>query len=197
MKRSLPLLLALAAGCLVASTAAGFGQARDRRNHKRPRKAASRTQRQQQQTSARTVSGEYVPVHAYDPARNAGEDIRAAVAEAGRAGKRVLVEVGGEWCIWCHIMDAYFEKNPELLDFREKNFLMVMVNYSEENKNEAVLSNYPAVTGYPHIFVLERNGKLLHSQDTGKLEAGKSYDLTKFMDFLKAWAPPENKGAGR
>ena len=197
MKRSLPLLLALAVGCLVAPTATAYGQARDGGgNHKRPRKAAaSRTQ--QPQTSAKAGSGEYVPVHAYDPARNAAEDIRAAVAEAGRVGKRVLVEVGGEWCIWCHIMDAYFEKNPELLAFREKNFVMVKVNYSEENKNEAALSNYPAVAGYPHLFVLERDGKLLHSQDTGKLEEGKNYNLAKFMDFLKAWAPPENRGAGR
>lgn len=175
--------------CLVLSAGA-FAQAS---RHKRGRKAASRTQK----TSVKAEPKEYIPVHAYDPARNAEQDIRAAVAEAGRTGKRVLVEVGGEWCIWCHIMDAYFEKNPELLDFREKNFIMVKVNFSDENKNEAVLSHYPAINGYPHIFVLERSGKFLHSQDTGKLEEGKSYNLTKFMDFLKEWAPPENKSASR
>jgi thiol:disulfide interchange protein len=182
---------ALALLCL-ALPAGAFAQARDGR-HRRARKAVSRAQK----VKVKAESEVYVPVHKYDPARNAEQDINAAVAEAGRTGKRVLVEVGGEWCIWCHIMDAYFEKNPELLSFREKNFVMVKVNYSEENKNEALLSRYPAVAGYPHIFVLERDGKLLHSQDTGKLEEGKSYNLAKFMDFLKEWAPPESKGAGR
>jgi len=132
----------------------------------------------------------YVPVHKYDPKRNAERDIRDAVAEAKRTKKRVLLEVGGEWCIWCHIMDAYFEKHPELLAYREKNFVMAKINFSEENKNEPVLSKYPAVAGYPHIFVLDENGKLLHSQNTGDLEEGKSYNIEKFMAFLKQWAPP-------
>ncbi|HKQ99572.1 MAG TPA: thioredoxin family protein, partial [Pyrinomonadaceae bacterium] len=104
-----------------------------------------------------------------------------------------LLEVGGEWCIWCHIMDGFFEKHTELLALREKNFIMLKINFSEENKNEPVLSRYPAVAGYPHIFVLDRNGKLLHSQDTAQLEEGKSYNLEKFMAFLKTWSPPENK----
>lgn len=133
--------------------------------------------------------GEYVPVHKYDPKRNAEQDVSEAVAEARRTGKRVLLEVGGEWCIWCHILDEYFEKHQELLNFREKNFIMVKINFSEENKNEPLLSHYPPVSGYPHIFVLDEGGKLLHSQDTGKLEEGKSYNLDKFMTFLKEWAP--------
>jgi hypothetical protein len=88
-------------------------------------------------------------------------------------------------------MDAYFEKNPELLAYREKNFIMLKINFSEENKNEPVLSRYPEVNGYPHIFVLDQKGKLLHSQDTAKLEEGKSYNLAKFTAFLKEWSPPE------
>jgi thiol:disulfide interchange protein len=134
-------------------------------------------------------SGKYVPVHKYDPARDAARDVDEAVAVAARAGKRVLVEVGGEWCIWCHILDDFFEKNRALVDLREKNFVMVKVNFSEENKNEAVLSRYPEIQGYPHIFVLGADGKLLHSQDTAELEEGKSYNLARFTAFLEKWAP--------
>jgi hypothetical protein len=92
-------------------------------------------------------------------------------------------------------MDAYFEKNTELLAYREKNFVMLKINFSEENKNEPALSKYPQINGYPHLFVLDRDGKFLHSQDTGQLEEGKSYNLDKFMSFLKEWSPPEKKSA--
>jgi thiol:disulfide interchange protein len=139
----------------------------------------------------KAAEGKYVPVHKYDPARDAALDIREAVAEARRTGKRVLLEVGGEWCIWCHIMDAFFEKNPELLKSREQNFVMLKINFSEENKNQPVLSRYPPINGYPHIFVLDHDGKLLQSQDTAELEDGKSYNPAKFTAFLNKWSPAE------
>lgn len=174
--------------CLVLT----FGvEARQRKKHKAHRRATTQTRQVKEMAS----SENYVPVHTYDPARNADQDIKDAVAEAGRTGKRVLLEVGGEWCIWCHHMDEFFEKHPELLTLRETNFIMVKINYSDENKNEQVLSRYPEVKGYPHIFVLEQDGKLLQSQDTGKLEEGKSYNLDKFTAFLKEWSPPERTGA--
>jgi thiol:disulfide interchange protein len=138
--------------------------------------------------NAAPTDTKYVPVHAYDDKRNAEQDILDAVAEAQRTHKRVLVEVGGLWCIWCRYMDEFFDKQPNLLALREKNFVMVKVNFSDENKNEAVLGRYPTVAGYPHIFVLDSDGKLLHSQDTGLLEEGKSYNLAKFEAFLKQWS---------
>ena len=126
----------------------------------------------------------------FDPTRDAAKDIEAAVAEAARTGKRVLVDVGGNWCSWCHEMERYFEEHADLRALRDTNFVTVKVNWSPENKNEAVLSRYPKIPGYPHLFVLDKNGALLHSQDTGKLEDGKrSYDLAKFTAFLNEWAP--------
>jgi thioredoxin-related protein len=187
MKRLLP-FVKIVSFCLVLA----FGvQAQQRKKNKAHRRATVRSEQVKEMVSAE----KYVPVHAYDPARNADQDIKDAVAEAGRTGKRVLLEVGGEWCIWCHHMDEFFEKHTELLALREKNFIMVKINYSDENKNEQVLSRYPPVKGYPHIFVLERDGKLLQSQDTGKLEEGKSYNLDKFTAFLKEWSPPGREGA--
>jgi hypothetical protein len=31
---------------------------------------------------------------------------------------------------------------------------------------------------------------LLHPQETGSLEAGRDYDQTRFLAFLRAWIPP-------
>lgn len=137
----------------------------------------------------RAAEGGFVPVTSFDPARDAAADIGAAVAEAKRSGKNVLIDVGGEWCIWCKRLDQFFAEQKDVGTYRERNFVTVKVNYSKENKNEAVLSRYPKAAGYPHLFVLDSAGELLHSQDTGQLEKGKGHDREKVMAFLKAWAP--------
>ena len=125
----------------------------------------------------------------FDPARDPAKDVAAAVAQARDEGKRVLVDVGGEWCSWCHIMDHFFAADDEAREMRDRGFVVVKVNYSPQNKNQAFLSRYPRIAGYPHLFVLGPDGKLLHSQDTGELEAGKSYDRDKMLGFLRNWTP--------
>ena len=125
----------------------------------------------------------------FDPKRDAAADVALAVKAARAEGKRVLVDVGGEWCAWCHIMDRFFERDTEARTLRDRGFVWVKVNYSKENKNEALLSRWPRIKGYPHLFVLGPDGALLHSQDTGELEAGKGYDREKFIAFLHKWSP--------
>ena len=131
----------------------------------------------------------------FDPSRDPAKDVAAAVAKAKADGKRVIVDVGGEWCSWCHILDRFLDANAEAGALRDRNFVWVKVNWSKENKNEAFLARYPAIKGYPHLFVLDADGKLLHSQDTGDLESGKSYDLAKMTAFFRKWAPAPRQQA--
>jgi thiol:disulfide interchange protein len=129
------------------------------------------------------------PAEKFDPARDAAKDIQNAIQEASSTGRRILLDVGGEWCIWCRKLDTFFVKHKDVAEFMHKNYVVVKVNFSKENENQKVLSQYPEIKGYPHIFVLEKDGKLLHSQDTGKLESGKHHDRAKVLAFLKKWAP--------
>jgi len=124
----------------------------------------------------------------FDPARDPARDVAAAAAAAKAQGKRVLVDVGGEWCVWCHIMDDFIAANPDVRAVVDANYVVVKVNWSRENKNEAFLSVYPKINGYPHLFVLDGDRKLVHSQETDVLERGRGYDKGKFVAFLKKWA---------
>ena len=128
----------------------------------------------------------------FDPARNPFEDLKVAVSTATESNKRIILDVGGEWCIWCHRIDAFMHNTEEIKSLLAENFIIVKINYSKENKNEKFLSQYPAIEGYPHFFVLESDGKLLHSQNTGDLEKDKDYDKDKFLDFLNKWKPEKN-----
>lgn len=127
----------------------------------------------------------------FDLTRDSVKDLQQATAEASKSGKRILVDVGGNWCVWCWRMEKFVEEHKELRQLRDRNFVVVMVNYSPENENKAVLSRYPPIISYPHLFVLDGDSKLLHSQDTSELELGESYDLKKYTAFLTEWAPPQ------
>lgn len=124
----------------------------------------------------------------FDPSRDGAADVAHAVALARVHGKRVIVDVGGEWCSWCHILDRFIATTPGVRALIDTRYVWVKVNYSKENRNEALLARWPKVTGYPHLFVLDANGTLLHSQDTGALEAGNGYDKARLLDFLRRWA---------
>lgn len=125
----------------------------------------------------------------FDPAKDQLKDLKEAVIEAQKTDKRILLDVGGEWCIWCHRLDGFLEANPDLKNFMHENFVVLKVNWSPENKNEKFLSQYPKIPGFPHIYILEKDGKFLFSKNTGELEKEKSYDAEKIMSFLKEWAP--------
>jgi thiol:disulfide interchange protein len=125
----------------------------------------------------------------FDPARDPARDLETALRIARATRRRVLAEVGGEWCTWCHIMDRFFAANPELAKLRDANFIVLRINFSKENQNQAFLSRWPKVAGYPHFFVLDENGRLLQSQNTSALEATKDYDPVAFRKFLLEWAP--------
>jgi thiol:disulfide interchange protein len=124
----------------------------------------------------------------FDPARDPARDLDTALQMARATRRRVLAEVGGEWCTWCHIMDRFFAGNPDLAKIRDTNFIVLRINFSKENRNQAFLARWPKVAGYPHLFVLDASGRLLHSQDTSVLEAAKDYDAMAFRAFLLQWS---------
>ena len=123
----------------------------------------------------------------FDPAADPDRDLAAAVVEARSSGRRIMLDVGGEWCSWCHILDRFIADHDDLRNAIARDYVWLKINYSDENKNAAFLGRYPKITGYPHLFVLNEDGQLLHSQDTALLEEGPSYNLDKVRAFLAQW----------
>ena len=124
----------------------------------------------------------------FDPARNPFDDLKAAIETASKENKRIILDVGGEWCGWCIYMDKFIFQHPELTKLHDENYVWVKINMSEENENVPFLGAYPEISGYPHLFVLDRSGRLLESKDTSALEEGKGYNLARFTAFLQKWA---------
>ncbi|HQJ74375.1 MAG TPA: thioredoxin family protein [Bacteroidota bacterium] len=131
-------------------------------------------------------------VQIYDPKANPQSDLSIAIKKAQKSNKKILLEVGGDWCPWCKKLNKLFNENKEIANLLNKYFIVLKVNYSKENKNQEFLSKYPKIEGYPHIFILNKNGELLHSQNTGDLESGDHHDPDKVIKFLKEWSKAKN-----
>ncbi|MGA3326504.1 MAG: thioredoxin family protein [Terriglobia bacterium] len=126
----------------------------------------------------------------YDASRDPAKDLQDVIALATKTNKRILLEVGGDWCVFCNIMDQTFDSHPQLRKLRDANFVTLKVNFSKENPNEAFLSKYPKIADYPHFFVLDSKGAFLYSQPTHKFEHGKTYNVGKIESFLKKSGQP-------
>ncbi len=125
----------------------------------------------------------------YDPTADPFMDLQQTVSEATRSDRRILLEVGGEWCIWCHYWEDFLAVDAAVREALTGAFVVLKVNYSPENDNSEFLSQYPEIPGYPHFFVLDTDGSFLHSQGTAVLELGKSYEPKKVLEFIRQWGP--------
>jgi len=125
----------------------------------------------------------------FDPTKNPSEDLKIAVKTATAENKRILLDVGGEWCIWCHRIDEFIETNEDVKSSLTSAFVILKVNYSKENKNLELLKkfSFPQRFGFPVFVVLDGEGKLLHTQNSSYLEDGEGYSAEKVVDFLHQW----------
>ncbi len=151
--------------------------------------SAQQDQKYAPTTGPTTTSG-YKPVTVYDRTRDPAKDLKDAIAEATRTNKRILLVVGGDWCIYCGILDNTIASHRQLKKVLDTYYVTVKINYSKENPNNLFLSKYPPIPDYPHFFVLDSGGTLLHSQPTHKFEHGNNYNAGKIDEFLKRWSQP-------
>lgn len=127
------------------------------------------------------------------PNRDALEDVGRAFERAAAEKKNVLIEIGGNWCIWCRRLEAFIIRHPELLYLRSLNFVHVRVHLAQSNDEYSgepppIFSRLPEIPAVPHFFVYNWEGKFLHSQETELLEDGDSYNYDEVWNFLAAWS---------
>ena len=126
----------------------------------------------------------------YDPARDPFADGRAALQLAQQTNRRVLIEVGGNWCSWCLQLDKFLNANQQLRDQLHRYFVVLKVNVSEKNDNADFIAGFPKPLGYPHIYIAEANGTIIFSKDTAQLLENSRYSVARFQQFIDRWKLP-------
>ena len=129
-------------------------------------------------------------VKLYNPKENAEKNIEKAKAIAKANKKHIFIQGGGNWCGWCIKFHNFIKEDEELKAAFEEKFVAVKLNYSPENKNEALFKKYGNAQrfGFPVFIILDDNGERIHTQNSALLEEGKGYNKAKVLGFLNNWS---------
>ena len=130
----------------------------------------------------------FSPRHIYSETANPRADIAAALAEAKKQRKRVLLDFGGDWCPDCQVLDLYLHQPPnaELLD---RSFVLVhiWIGQMDANLDVAALYGVPIARGVPALAVLNADGTVLYAQKTGEFNNMSHMDAASVTGFLEEW----------
>jgi thioredoxin 1 len=120
---------------------------------------------------------------------NATQDIRRALAAAGKQHKNVLLDFGGNWCIDCHVLENAFHQ-PRIAPLLNSNYIVVHVDVGKYDKNLDLAKKYHVNLGkgVPSLAVVDALGKVLYA--TGDFERARMMSEDDVIQFLDKWKPP-------
>ena len=126
----------------------------------------------------------------YDTSADGAQQIAAALATAEKQHKRVLLQFGANWCVWCHRLHDLMAGDASLHDELAAHYDVVLIDVDKKhNADIDARYGHPAGMGLPALAVLNAKGNLLTTKDSSELEQGDHHDPQKVMAFLKQWAP--------
>jgi hypothetical protein len=86
-----------------------------------------------------------------------------AFAEAQRADKPVLLDIGAVWCHWCHVMDRESYDDPQIAEIVNQHFLAIKVDRDErpdiDSRYQIAVSSISGQGGWPLTAFLTPDGK--------------------------------------
>jgi len=126
--------------------------------------------------------------HIYSETANPATDISAALSQAKREHKRVLLDFGGDWCGDCQVLDIYFHQQPNA-DLLAKHFVLVHIWIGQMDANLDLAAKYgvPIHKGVPALAVLDAHGKVIIAQNTGEFRDMRHMETSSVTAFLEKW----------
>ena len=127
----------------------------------------------------------------YDEAANADAKIAAARARAIKTHKRLLIDLGGNWCLDCRLLAGTMEL-PALRGFVARHYEVVTVDIGRFDKNGQVYASYGGagrLAGVPALLIVEpRSNRLVNKGKETALSDARSMSPQGLADYLAQWA---------
>ncbi len=131
-----------------------------------------------------------VPDAPFDTAANADAELDAAIARARMSGKRVLIDLGGNWCADCRILSGLMAL-PEMQRFLAAHFEVVDVDVGRFNRNLQIPARYGITTrleGVPAILIVTPDGRLVNGGHVSEIQDARHFTPQAQADWLAQWA---------
>ncbi|MCA6230612.1 MAG: thioredoxin family protein [Phenylobacterium sp.] len=127
----------------------------------------------------------------YDEAADADAVVDRARTQARRQGKRLLIDLGGNWCPDCRILAATMAL-PELDRFMKAHFVTVMVDVGRFDRNLQIPARYGVTSrlpGVPALMVIDpKSDRLLNPGNFSALSNARGMSPQALADWIAGWA---------
>jgi len=131
-----------------------------------------------------------VTMQPYDEAANADAQVAAAFARAQKSHKRVLIDLGGNWCGDCIIL-ANFVKLPEMRRFMDAHYEEVSVDVGRFNRNLQIPARFGVtkrLDGVPALLIATADGKLVNGANIFATADARNMTPQALADYLAKYA---------
>ena len=126
----------------------------------------------------------------YNAAADADAQVVRAKARARKAGKLLLIDLGGNWCGDCRILTGVMER-PDLKPFLDAHYITVLVDVGRFDRNLQIPARYgitERLEGVPALLIVDpKTDRLL---DAGQVTAlADAHDMSPqgLADWLAQW----------
>jgi thiol-disulfide isomerase/thioredoxin len=125
----------------------------------------------------------------YDEAASADHQVAGAKARARAEGKKLLIDLGGNWCPDCRVLAGVMAL-PEVSAFLRRHYVVVYVDVGRLDRNAQIARAYgvPKVTGVPALLVVDpRTDRLLNAGRIFALTDARNMTPQALADWLAQW----------
>ena len=125
----------------------------------------------------------------YDENADANADVNAAFARARAEHKRVLIDLGGNWCGDCRILAAVMDL-PEIRAFVDTHYIVVVVDVGRFDRNLQIPARFgitERLEGVPSVLIADPDGKLIDRGHISALADARSMTPQALADWLAEW----------
>jgi thiol:disulfide interchange protein len=137
----------------------------------------------------------------YDSVADGEAQLATALTTARQTDRRVLLNLGANWCSDSQKMYRLLQNDPGLASLVQSNYVQVLVDVNDRSgirRNATLVERLgtPLEKGIPVLLVLDADGRVLNSDPSKRLRDSDHKRPRKVARYLRKWAAAETGFTG-
>jgi len=127
----------------------------------------------------------------YDAAANANAAVAAAKARALKGHRKLLIDLGGNWCLDCRLLAGVMDL-PSMRGFMRRHYEVVSVDIGRFDKNLDIPARYGIkgrLAGVPALLIVDpKTDRVVNAGRETALADARTLSPQGLADWLAQWA---------